>query len=47
MADNDFAKQGGEALDIGDEFDDSEDEQPTNNKQQFNQASNSGNQTQK
>jgi len=26
MAENNFAKQGGEALDIGDEFDDSEEE---------------------
>lgn len=40
MADNNFAKQGGEALDIGDEFDDSEEEdqqqqqQPPKNNQQ-------------
>lgn len=27
MAENNFAKQGGEALDIGDEFDDSEEEE--------------------
>jgi len=26
MADNDFANKGGEALDIGDDFDDSEEE---------------------
>ena len=26
MADNNFAKEGGEALDIGDDFDDSEEE---------------------